>query len=197
MTEFYLQKSDGSHALVSEAAFREVYGDFGIRKLTPVVPGWRIWRLVDIIDAPSGTSTFVRDANGAPMVDVPVQMYYSTALPRPGSAPPNGLPLGVTARGDVARTDCEGHAGWGWDGDAYYWPKDDDAAKRKGPYAFWIPGGTPCEVIDGVGMIGRTNHRRYDIYLMWIDGEDIAPTDPLKAIAWHLSAVAGLVEGLK
>lgn len=174
MTDFYLQADDGSHVKVSEAEFREVYGDFVIRNLTAEAPGWRIVALKDIIDAPAGTSVFVRDQVDVPMVNCPVQMYYSTAQERPGSAPPNGLPDGVTARGDVGHTDHDGHSGWAW-GDAYYFPDDPDPGKRKGPYCYWIPDGRPCESIDGVGMIGETNHRRFDVYLQWAIGSPEPP----------------------
>jgi hypothetical protein len=178
MTKFYLQKQDGSHEQVSEADFRKVYGAFVIRNLTAETPGWRIKALKDIIDAPAGTSVFVTGTNGQPLEGVPVQMYYSTAPEQPGSAPPNGLPIGVTARGDVGHTDANGHSGWAW-GDAYYSPQDPDPGKRKGPYCYWIPDGKPCESIDGVGMLPNTNHRRYNIYIEYTqDGPPPEPEPP-------------------
>lgn len=178
MIEFYLQKEDGSHALVSEDKFREVYGEFVIQDLAYDFPGWRIRRLVDRIDAPAGTSVYLKGASGGPMPNVPIQMYYSTAPERPGSAPPNGLPEGVSERGDVGETDANGHSGWAW-GDAYYWPNDPDPGKRRGPYCYWVADGQPCQCIDGVGMIGLSNHRRYDIHYQWLDhGPPPEPVPP-------------------
>ncbi len=99
-----------------------------------------IVELRERMDAPSTLVVTVVDKGGHPVPDVPVAFSW-----------PDGTVPGMT--------DPMGNVGFGMGGGAYYFPPG------KGPH--WIDAGGVR--VDGLGMLGGTNHDHLDVVL--IEGE--------------------------
>ena len=104
-----------------------------------------IVELRERIDAPSTLVVTVKDKGGHPVPDVSVAFSW-----------PDGTVHGTT--------DPMGNVGFGMGGGAYYFPP------QKGPH--WIDAGGVR--VDGLGMLGGTNHDHLDVVL--IEGQLEPPT---------------------
>jgi uncharacterized repeat protein (TIGR02543 family) len=96
-----------------------------------------IVELREKIDAPSTLVVTVKDKGGNPVPDVSVAFSW-----------PDGTVHG--------KTDNMGNVGFGMGGGAYYFPP------QKGPH--WIDAGGVR--VDGLGMLGGTNHDHVDVVLI-------------------------------
>lgn len=111
-----------------------------------------IVELREKIDAPSTLVVTVKDESGNPVPNVSVAFSW-----------PDGTVHGIT--------DNMGNVGFGMGGGAYYFPPE------KGPH--WIDAGGVR--VEGLGMLGGTNHDHMDVVL--IEGELEPPTYYTLAVA--------------
>jgi hypothetical protein len=118
------------------------------------------YRLVALAEreGPSNLDVFVVDEAGAPIADLPVAFWYSSAPD--ASRADEWYPQRVTTR-----TGVDGRVGFALGGGAYL-----AACGSGGPHAVWVtePGAAPdttipSDVADGLGMLGGTNHRHLDL----------------------------------
>jgi len=132
-------------------------------------PGYRVKRLQDSGEPAPASCTIKVLRNGQPAQGVKVAWGWPDAPLIPGT----------DIRAEILETNAEGQVAPAMG--AYYWPKDSDRKKQRGPYNVWITSGqkdvvTNSEAIVGLGMIGNTNHRHLDVtFEIW---EDEAPTPP-------------------
>ena len=132
------------YATVPESRFRTEFGDFQLTEAG----------LYDVVtlQAKTGPSAFVvkvLDKNGVPVEGIQVVFSWPDAplLPECG-----GL-----GRGVVGPTNVNGDVGFGMGFGSYYWPP------ARGPHQAWIC--NDATVVDGIGMVGLTNHNHFDITL--------------------------------
>lgn len=147
---------------------RRVFGRVEVMDCGPG-PGYRVKRLDDSGEPAPASCKITVLCNGNPAPGVKVAWGWPDAPLIPGT----------DIHAEVLETDAEGKVAPAMG--AYYWPKDDDPKKQRGPYKTWITSGKAdvvvnSEAIVGLGMIGNTNHRHLDVtFEIW---EDEPPTPP-------------------
>lgn len=151
------------------------YGTAWRRAAPPWIDGApHVYRLVSLVEreGPSNLDVFVVDEAGAPLGDVPVAFWYSSAPD--ASRADEWYPQRVTTR-----TGADGRAGFALGGSAYL-----PACGSGGPHAVWVTeptaggmGTIPSDVVDGLGMLGGTNHRHLDLLFQRVRA-GTTPSDP-------------------
>ena len=83
-------------------------------------------------------------------------------------------PMGQGVNPVGGPTDVNGNVGFGMGRGAYYWPDQG----QTGPHAVWVYGATTrSDLVQGLGMVGGTNHDHFDVEFVKLD-EDSGPVDP-------------------
>ena len=164
----------------------------------PPGPGYRLAALVEIDDLPplhgavapqpplplkgriiEASATIivqVQGQGGGPVQDVRVaRRWPDESLP---NLPPELQAWGWT-KGVYGETNENGDIGFGMGQGDYYFPPD------KGASAVWVEGG---DGVDGLGMIGGTNHRHLNLIYQWQD-ELVPPPPPTDPIMEQLDVI--------
>ena len=175
----------------------------------PPGPGYRLAALVEVDDLPPLARTSVKflppfegriiEASSTIIVQVqgqgggPVQgvrvarRWPDETLP---NLPPELAAWGWT-KGVYGDTNPNGDIGFGMGLGDYYFPPD------KGASAVWVEGG---DGVNGLGMIGGTNHRHLNLIYQWMDEQPPNPPPPpipdieeqLQIIEAAVAAIRGL-----
>jgi hypothetical protein len=119
--------------------------------------GWNTGNLAELRCSigPAVLVAHVEDAEGQPVENATVVLWYSTAP----YLPPE-LQLCNLDKGVFGPTNSNGDIGFGLGGGSYYYPP------AGGPHVMWVAGGTSC--LAGLGMLGGTEHQHLDS--TWVAG---------------------------
>lgn len=126
----------------------------------------------------------VGDGQGAAVEGATVVFYWPDA-----PILPEELRNGPYDRGVYGPTNAEGLIGFGLGHGSYYWPP------AAGPHVLWV-GGVGSDRIQGLGMIGETNHEHLDPGWVLSEEGQIAlrdwgtcPTCPIRPALWNGHAI--------
>lgn len=114
-------------------------------------------------DAEAAEVVHVLDEAGRPMAGVEVVFFWPDA--------PIDSSLGWYGRGVVGVTNHEGVIGFGMGEGAWYFPP------RIGPHSVWIKGQGKSQLVDGIGMVGGSNHKHVNVWYRKVAPQPPAPTD--------------------
>jgi len=148
----------GDAQTVDEAWLRETFGDVQVKSALDyefgLGPGDWYYKLV-YLDARLGDANIiinVRDEDGNPVEGAVTVFGWP-------DAPDHGLEENIwTVNGVPGPTNAKGDCGPGLGNGAYYSP---DKGER-GPHFVWIHG-LPSDYVDGLGMLGMTNHAHLNL----------------------------------
>jgi hypothetical protein len=131
----------------------------------------QVYRIVMIKDAegPAVTVVNVTDPDGKPLENVRVVRYWPDAPSLPGWPPPASR---WRDRGVYGGTNINGDIGFGMGRGDYFFPPSGGAS------ALWVSDERgPSDFIEGLGMLGGTNHRHLNIYFQ-LQGVEAEPPEP-------------------
>jgi len=126
------------------------------------------WELVELHEKVSCAATLTVYVIGERIEKVPAAFYWDDA---PDPAPGEWKP-----RKKVQATNEEGQTGFGMGPGAFYHPQ-----LEHGPHSAWISQpikGIPSDELDGIGMVGGTNHDHIDPTFEFIKGEEQPEPEP-------------------
>jgi hypothetical protein len=134
------------------------FGPVSLERVEPAEGETRAFRIIKLQDAegPAVEIVNVVDQNGDPMPGIRVVRYWPDAPLLPD------WPLPIIKwrdRGVFGETNLEGDIGYGMGQGDYYFPPD------CGSSAVWVADQHgPSDFLDGLGMLGATNHRHLDVF---------------------------------
>lgn len=117
-----------------------------------------VFRIVKLqgAEGPAVQVVNVADRDGIPLRDVAVVRYWPDAPELPSWSPPAST---WRDRGVYGGTNQNGDIGFGMGHGDYYHPPDSGAS------AVWVAAENgPSDLLDGLGMLGGTNHRHLEVY---------------------------------
>lgn len=150
------------------------YGNFIIQ---PAADGeglvYKISALREKVEAPATLVVRVVDDTGSSLEGIRVAWYWPDAPEDPNAGPMGGVPPSMRPDRCVSGwTNTSGDAGFGMGRGAYYFPNQGQI----GPHATWIHGpATRSDVIQGLGMLGGTNHDHFDVEFSRLEEEPGPP----------------------
>jgi len=139
------------------------------------------WELVELHEKVQCAAALVVYIIGEPRVGIPAAFYWD-------EAPHESQPGEPKPRKDVQLTNTEGQTGFGMGGGAYYDPR-----LEHGPHSAWISQpikGIPSDELDGIGMVGGTNHDHIDPTFEFVKGEPVPEPgpEPEEGRTFHIEA---------
>lgn len=132
----------------TEEWFREKFGDFQI-----IVDPNAVYHVAEM-HAATGYATFrcrVLDENGNPATWEAGVYSWPDAPPLPGS--------GWDEKGVVSEVEADGWFNHAMGTGEYYFPPE------RGPAQCWVYGPGASDYVDGIGMLGGTNHDHFDVVM--------------------------------
>jgi hypothetical protein len=132
----------------------------------------QVYRITMLRDAegPAVTVVNVKNQGGRPLENIRVVRYWPDAPSLPTWAPPASH---WHDRGVYGGTNINGDIGFGMGRGDYYFPPSGGAS------ALWVSDERgPSDLIEGLGMLGGTNHRHLNVYFELQDVEPPAPPEP-------------------
>lgn len=148
------------------------FGDVRLERVQ-VPPGLNLaYRLVRLQDAvgPAILNVDVADAGGTRLPGIRVVRYWPDAPALPDWPPPTSR---WQERGVWGETKPEGPVGFGLGHGDYYF------APHGGASAVWVAApDAPSDMVQGLGMLGGTEHRHLDVYFQIQGDEPPAPEPP-------------------
>ena len=148
------------------------FGDIAVKRAEPAAGETLVYRIVQLQDStgPAVQVVHVAGKDGNSRQGVVVVRYWpdAPALPTWPSPISKWRPKGV-----FGKTNDKGDIGFGMGRGDYFFPPSGGAS------ALWIADERgPSDFIEGLGMLGGTNHRHLNVYFQLQDVEAEPPTPP-------------------
>jgi hypothetical protein len=148
------------------------FGPVRVERAKAVEGVRQIYRVVMLKDAegPAVTVVNVTDQEGKPLENIRVVRHWPDAPTLPGWPPPTSR---WRDRGVYGGTNINGDIGFGMGRGDYYFPPSAGAS------SLWIADEQgPSDFVQGLGMLGGTNHRHLNIYFELQDVGEEPPSPP-------------------
>jgi hypothetical protein len=149
----------------------ESFGPISLHRTSLPAGATHVYRIVRLQDAEGAAVQIasVQNGDGTPRAGVRAVRHWPDAPILPTWPPPTSR---WRDRGVFGVTNAQGQVGFGLGQGDYYFPP------RSGTCALWIadPAG-PSDCLEGLGMLGLTNHRRLDIHFEFqpVEGQPAPP----------------------
>lgn len=164
-------------------------------KLTIVAKSRDHWEVVELREVIGPHSMTVR-IKGAPNADIPVAFYWPPGEDGDIGTQKSTFPGEPYPHAIKQQTDRNGQTGFGMGPGAYYRPDKEE----QGPHAVWISDYPECtsDLVDGLGMIGKTNHTHLEPTFQFVKGETEPPAPP-DCEEYHIAIekIREIMEGLR